>query len=42
VAQVYARFRDDAEPPNESEGTEVGMILYAGQRVYLPLVIRGS
>jgi hypothetical protein len=42
VAQVYARFQDDAKPPNESEGTEVAMILYTGHRVYLPLVIRGS
>jgi hypothetical protein len=42
VAHVYARFRDDARPANESVGTTVGMILYRGQGVYLPLVMKGS
>jgi len=42
VAQVYARFQDDADPANESEGTEVGMILYSGRQLYLPLVLKGG
>ena len=42
MARVYARFRDDAVPANESVGTKVAMILYRGPTVYLPLVMKGG
>lgn len=42
VATVYARFRDDATPANQSVGTEVAMILYRPPMIYLPLVLKGG
>jgi hypothetical protein len=42
VASVYALFRDDAEPANESSGPTVAMVLYRGHEIYLPLVMKGS
>jgi hypothetical protein len=38
VANVYVRFRDEND--NESVNPEVGMILYEGIPVYLPVVLR--
>ncbi len=42
VARVYARFRDDASPANESVGTELAMILYRPPSIYLPLILKGG
>jgi hypothetical protein len=40
VNQVYARFRDTSD--NETVGTEVGLIFYDPDTIYLPIVIRSN